>query len=163
MKNIIRLFLVICIIFNIMASVVITFVDVYYNRYFQEYQNLKSFRNEKLYMTDDFLFIERGTQDTGADNGVGTFVVEGILLSNNSKIRLAVGKKEFLGTNLNRQPLYRSKLTGKYFLKNAPKQYYNYEFFSFYTGIYLKFSFYIIIGILIYLTMRYIKKRKYRI
>lgn len=158
-----KLIFIIFIVFNMIASIVITIVDIYSNRYFKEYENLKSFKNKKLYMVDDFLFVERGTQDTGADNGVGIFVVEGILLSDNSRIRLVVGKEDFLGTNLDRQPLYKSKFTGDIFLKNAPKEYYNYELFSFYIGIYVKLTFYIVIGIMTYFIIRYIKKQKYRI
>ncbi|SEQ84672.1 hypothetical protein [Flavobacterium frigoris] len=163
MKNTFKLFLVLFLIFNIMGSIVVTIVDLYKNRYFQEYENLKSLKNGKLYMTVDFLFIKSGTQDRGSDNGIGSYVIQGTLLSNNSEIELAIGKQEFLGTDLRRQPLYRSKLTGDFFLKNAPEEYYNYKFISFYIGIYLKFSFYIIIGIVIYLTIKHIKNRKYRI
>jgi hypothetical protein len=146
-----------------MTSLIVTVVDIYCGRYFAEYENIKSFKNKKLYMTDDFLFIESGTQDTGPDNGIGLFVVEGRLLSNNSKIRLTVGKEEYLDLNLNKQPLYKSSLTNDFFLRNAPAEYYRDKFISFYSGIYFKASFYLIISFIIYFISRYIKTRRYRL
>ncbi|KFF06115.1 hypothetical protein [Flavobacterium reichenbachii] len=163
MKNILQIIGVICLIGNIMISVLVTSLDVYSNRYFREYENIKSFKNTKSNMTTDFLVIERAYQDTGPENGIGTFVIEGELSSNHSKIRLSVGKQEYLGSNLNEHALYKSKLTNDYFLKDAPQEYYNYELCSFYMGIYFKVSFYIIIAILLYFLINYIKARRYRL
>jgi hypothetical protein len=163
MKNILQIIGVLCLIGNIMISVLVTCLDVYSNRYFREYENIQSFRNKKSYMTTDFLVIERAYQDNGPENGMGTFVVEGELASDRSKIRLAVGKEEYLRSNLNKHALYKSKLTKEYFLKDAPQGYYNYELRSFYMGIYFKVSFYIIIGMLLYILSNYIKARRYRL
>ncbi|MEN2487602.1 hypothetical protein AAYQ05_07355 [Flavobacterium sp. B11] len=163
MKSILQMIIVIAVIFNVMASLILTALDIYSDRYFAEYENIKSFKNKKLYMTDNFLFIESGTQDTGADNGIGHFVVEGRLLSNNSKIRLIAGKEEYLDLNLNKQPLYKSSLTNDFFLRDAPAEYYRDKFISFYLGIYFKASFYLIISFIFYFILRYIKIRRYRL
>lgn len=163
MKNVLVIFAVIFVIGNIMISTTATILDVYANRYFKEYDNIKSFKNKKLYMANDAMLIERAYEDTGIDNGMPVFVIEGRLLSDNSKVRLAVGEQEYLRSNLDQQPLYRSKLTNTLFLRNAPKEYYKHEFISFYLGIYFKIAFYVIIGILIYIFIRYIKARRYRL
>lgn len=163
MKNVLVIFAVIFAIGNIMISVSVTFFDVYTNQYLKEYENIKSFKNKKLYMANDAIFIERAYEDTGIDNGIPVFVIEGRLSSDNSKIRLAVGEQEYLCSNLDKQPLYRSKLTNNLFLRNAPKEYYKDKFISFYLGIYFKITFYVIIGIVIYICIRYIKVRRYRL
>lgn len=163
MKNVLVIFAVIFAIGNIMMSVTATFFDVYANQYLKEYENIKSFKNKKLYMADDAMLIERAYEDTGIDNGMPVFVIEGVLLSDNSKVRLAVGEQEYLRSNLDKQPLYRSKLTNNLFLRNAPKEYYKDKFISFYLGIYFKITFYVIIGIAVYILIRYIKVRRYRL
>lgn len=164
MKSIIRIFLVFALICNIIISITITIGSVYTSSYFNEYENLKSFRNKKLYMIDDFLLIKRVSQDTGTGEGMRlSFIVEGKVLSDNSKIKLRVTKLEYLKSDLSKQPIYKSKLTGDFFLKDAPEQYYNSQINSFYLNIYFKISFYIIIGLIIYLIIRYIKNLKYRI
>lgn len=164
MKNIIRIFLVFAIICNIIISITITIGSIYSSSYFNEYENLKSFRNKKLYMVDDFLLIKRVSQDTGTGEGMRlSFIVEGTVLSDNSKIELRATKLQYLKSSLSKQPIYKSKLTGDFFLKDAPKEYYNFQIYSFYLNIYFKVSFYIIIILIIFLTIRYIKNQKYRI
>ena len=164
MKNGMRIFLVFAIICNITISIIITIGSIYSNSYFSEYENLKSFKNKKLYMVDDFLLIERVSQDTGTAEGMRlSFVVEGKVMSDKSKIKLRTTKLEYLKSDLNKQPLYKSKLTGDFFLKDAPKEYYNSEINCFYLNIYFIVFFYIIIGIIIFITIQYIKKQKYRI
>lgn len=84
-------------------------------------------------------------------------------MSNNSKLELRVTKLTYLEPNFNKQPLYKSKLTGDFFLKNAPEEYYNSEINSFYVNIYFKVSFYLIFGLIVFLVIQYVKKRRYRI
>lgn len=164
MKSMTRGFLILAIICNIIVSITITIGSIYSSSYFNEYENLKSLRNKKLYMIDDFLLIKRVFQDTGTGEGMRlSFIVEGTILSDNTKISLRATKLEYLKSNLSKQPIYKSKLTGDFFLKDAPKEYYNSQINSFYINIYFKISFYILMGILIYLTIRFIKNRKYRI
>ncbi|MDR7212237.1 hypothetical protein [Flavobacterium piscis] len=164
MKSIIRIFLVCAIICNIIISITITIGSIFSSSYFNEYENLKSFKNKKLYMIDDFLLIKRVSQDTGTGEGMRlSFIVEGTVLSDNSKIKLRATKLEYLKSNLNKQPIYKSKLTGDFFFKDAPEEYYNSQINSFYLNLYFKISFYIIIGLIIYLTINYLKNRKYRI
>lgn len=164
MKSIIRIFLVFALICNIIISITITIGSVYSSSYFNEYENLKSFRNKKLYMTDDFLIIKRVSQDTGTGEGMRlSFIIEGKVLSDNSKIKLRATKLEYLKSDLSKQPIYKSKLTGDFFLKDAPEQYYKSLINSFYLNIYFKISFYLIIGLMTYLIIRYIKNLKYRI
>lgn len=164
MKNKLNKLFVFVIICNIIISIVITIGSLCSGSYLSEYENLKSFRNKKLYMIDDFLLIKSVTQDTGTGEGMRmSFLVEGRLLSNNSIIKLRVTKLEFLKPNLSKQPIYKSKLTGNYFLKDAPKEYYNSEINSFCLNIYFKISFYIIVGIMVYIAIQYIKNRRYRI
>lgn len=164
MKNAVKLILIFLVIANILASILITVFSICTNRYFSEYENLKSLKNIELYMSDDFLFIDSVDKDTGTGEGTSMyFDVYGRLLSDNSKVKLKIGEQEFLGTDKERQPLYKSKITGDIFLKDAPQEYYNDQLKSLYAAIYLKFSFYIILGIIIYYTIRYIKNRRYRL
>ena len=164
MKNAIRILCVFFVFFNVLGSVFLTIKDLYSKKYFNEFENLKNFKDKKLFMTDDFLLINKVYQDTGTGEGMSLyFNVEGTVLSNNSKINLTITKLEYLESSLSKQPLYRSKLTGMYFLKDAPEQYYNSEIRTFYLNIYFKISFYIIIGIAIFLIIQYIKNLKYKI
>jgi hypothetical protein len=164
MKNNIILLLYFLIFCNAIGSFSITIIDLYYDNYFADYQNLKSFKNKKSYMTDDFMHINRVYWDTGSGKGDShSYDVDGVLLSNNSEIKFTILDEEYLNLNLDKQPLYRSKLTGMYFLKDAPERYYNGQIRGFYLNIYFKISFYIIIGIVIYLIIQHIKNRKYRL
>ncbi|MEN2400081.1 hypothetical protein GKZ90_0009850 [Flavobacterium sp. MC2016-06] len=163
MKDKLKAFLFLIIICNIIMSIATTIFSICSNSYFNEYENLKSFNNKKLHMNDDFLLIDKVYQDSGPEGTNMYFDVEGIILSDNSKVVLNVTKLEYLKENVEKQPLYKSKITGDFFLKDAPKEYYNSEIRIFYFKIYLKFSFYLIIGVIMFFVIRHIKYRKYRI
>jgi hypothetical protein len=161
MKNIIKGSLIVLVIANILGSVLLTIISICSNRYFSEYENLKSLEHKELYMSTDFLLIEDIYEDRG--ESINFFVVKGKLLSDNSKIKLISNRLEYLQPGFSKQPIYRSKLTGDFFLKDAPQKYYSAKIWNFYAMIYLKVSFYIIIGIAIYLTIRYFINRRYRL
>jgi hypothetical protein len=161
-KKILLTVLVFAIVCNVIISMTITVGSICSHSYLSEYENLKSLRNKKLYMTNDFLLIKRISQDTGTGEGMRlSYLVQGVVLSTNSKIELRVTKLEYLKPSFTKQPIYKSKLTGDFFLKDAPKEYYDAEARSFYVNIYFKISFYVIFGIIIYLVIQYIKKQKY--
>jgi hypothetical protein len=157
MKNIIRTFLVLLVIANILGSILVTITSICSNSYCSEFENLKSLENKKLYMSDDFLLIDHIYEDKG--ESINFFVVEGKLLSDNSKLKLISNELKYLDPGLSKQPIYQSKLTRDFFLKNAPKEYYISKIRDFYLTIYLKVSFYIIIAIALYLTIRHQKPK----
>jgi len=164
LKKILISFLIFAFVCNVIISLTITIGSICSHSYFSEYENLKSFRNKKLYMSDDFLLIKKISEDTGTGEGTRlSYLVKGIVLSNNSKLELRVTKLDYLQSSFNKQPLYKSKLTGDFFLKNAPEEYYNSEINSFYVNIYFKISFYLIVGLIVFLVIQYVKKRRYRI
>lgn len=161
MKTIIKGSLIVLVMANILGSVLMTIISICTNRYFSEYENLKSLEHKELYMSNDFLLIEDIYEDKG--ESINFFVVKGKLLSNNSKIKLISNRLEYLQSGFSKQPIYRSKLTGDFFLKDAPQEYYSGKIRNFYAMIYLKVSFYIIIAIAIYLTIRYFINRRYQL
>ncbi|MCR4031516.1 MULTISPECIES: hypothetical protein [Flavobacterium] len=164
MRKIIQTVLIFTVICNAIIATLLTIIGINSNTYFREYDNLRSLKNKESYMIDDFLVIKRIYKDTGTGEGESlSYTVEGTTTNNNSFVRLEVSKLEYLSNNHEKQPLYKSKLTGDYFLKNAPQGYYNAEMRSFYVNIYFKISFYIIIAIMGYLLIVYLKNRKYRI
>lgn len=163
MRKIIQTVLIFTVICNAIIATLLTIISISSNTYFREYDNLRSLKNKESYMIDDFLVIKRIYKDTGTGEGESlSYTVEGTT-SNNSFVRLEVSKLEYLNNNHEKQLLYKSKLTGDYFLKNATQEYYNGEMRSFYVNIYFKISFYIIIGTVGYLLIVYLKNRKYRI
>ena len=150
-------------IFLCIGSIGLTILDLVNNRYFKEFENIKSLNNKEKYMDIDYLLIKE-TWDRNENTSEGIrFDIEGTLLSDGSNLKLSVGFKEYIDFNLKYQPLYKSKLTGYYFLKDAPKEYYNGKYRGMYALIVLKFAFYFIITFLIYSLIKYIKNRKYRL
>ena len=163
MRNIIKFFLFIILSILVIGSISITILDLVNNRYFKELDNLKSLNNKEEYMTVDSLLIEE-TWDRNEGTGDSIrFDIEGSLLSDGSNLKLAVGYSKYIDFNLEYQPLYKSKLTGNYFLKDAPKEYYEGKYRGFYFGIFLKIIFYFLVPLVIYKLIKYIKNRKYRI
>ncbi|NWL02946.1 hypothetical protein DM790_19160 [Flavobacterium collinsii] len=101
---------------NIIISIIITVRSIYTNSYFSEYYNLKSLKNKELYVNNDFLVIKRVFQDTGTGEGTSlAYTVERKILSTNLPINLRVNKLEYLKSDLVKQSIYKSKLTGDYF------------------------------------------------
>ena len=145
------------------ASIGITFIDIVSNSYYKEFDNIKSLKNKEEYMTIDYLLIQK-THDRNEATADGIrFDIEGVLISNGSHLRLSVGYKKYINFNLEHQPLYKSKLTGDYFLKNAPEKYYEGKYRGIYGSILLKIAFYFIMPFLIYQLIKYFKNRKYRL
>ncbi|WP_298782756.1 hypothetical protein [uncultured Polaribacter sp.] len=142
------------------SSIFITVLDIASNRYLREIKNIKSFNNPEKYMIVDSLLIKQTYDRNEGTGDVFRFDLEGVLLSDNSNLNLAVSFSEYVNFNLKRQPLYKSKLTGDYFLKDAPKQYYEGKNRGFYVGIILKIAFYFIIPFLLYHLIKYINTRK---
>ncbi len=160
MKRIIQSFLFIFIFSNIIGAIGITAMDICLNRYFREIDNYKSLTNKKLYMADDFMdiiIVDDGRMALGSEGSSSEYSIYGRILSTNAEVWISVYDKEYVNWSLKYQPLYRSKLTGDVFLKDAPQDYYDKQFNSIYIGIYLKIFFYIFIGILIYLITQHIK------
>ncbi|MFC0777137.1 hypothetical protein [Flavobacterium sp. HJSW_4] len=142
------------------ASSVLTFGSLYTQSYFSEYENLKSFRDKNKYMINHLLLIKRISEDTGTGEGTRlSYLVKGIILGDHSEIELRVTKLEYLKSKLDKQPLYKSKLTGDIFLRDAPLEYYNAQIRSFYFNIYLKISFYIILGLILYKGIGYAREK----
>ena len=153
--------LIFVVIGNVLFSIILTISAIYNDTYFNEFKNIKSFENKELYMTNDFLLINSVYEDTGIDNKMSRFIVKGKLLSNYSPFKMIVNRREYLVSNLSKQPIYKSKLTTDYFLKDASEKYYNSEIRNFYFKIYLKFSFFIIVGFVIFLIVKHLRNRRY--
>ena len=163
MKAILYLILLFLLSVLCIGSIAITVLDVLNDRYFKEFKNIKSLNNKEKYMVVDFLLIKE-TFDRNEATGDGIrFDIEGVLVSDNSNLILPVGYSKYIDFNLEYQPLYKSKLTGYYFLKDAPVAYYEGKYRGMYGGIILKIAFYFIMPFLIYQLIKYIKNRKYRL
>jgi hypothetical protein len=146
-----------------LASIIITVKDVINNEYFKEIDNIKSLNNPEKYMIVDALIITK-THDRDEANGDSIkFDIEGTLVSNGSRLRLAIGYAKYIDFVLKQQPLYKSKLTGRFFLKDAPKKYYEGKYRGLYFFIFLKIAFYPIILFLIHLLIKYQKNKIYRL
>lgn len=159
MYNEIKAILFFILFFLCVGSITLTFLDLVNNRYFKEYENIKSLNDKERYMVVDSLLIKKTWNRNENSGDVIKFDIEGPLSSDGSILRLPVGFKEYIDFNLKYQPLYKSKLTGYYFLKDAPKEYYDGKYRGLYALIILKFAFYFIVPIIIYLGVKYYKNR----
>ncbi len=146
-----------------LASIFMTINDVINNRYLKEIKNIKSLNNKDKYMSEDLLLITRKRHRDVNTSETMRFDIEGILQSNDSIISLDIGFPEYLDFTLKYQPVYKSKLTETYYLKNAPSSYYNGKLRGLYFAIFLKICFYPIFIFLMYLLNQYYLYRKYRI
>jgi len=140
-----------------------TINDVINNRYLKEVKNIKSLNNKVKYMSEDLLLITRKRYRNENTSETIRFDIEGILQSNDSIISLDIGFPEYLDFNLKHQPVYKSKLTGAYYLKDAPSKYYNGKLRKLYFFIFLKISFYPILITIIIFFSKYYKQRTFRI
>ena len=140
------------------ASVIITAVHLIAGQYFDEINNIKSLDDREKYMTVDYLLIQN-TRDYS--EGI-QFDIEGKLMSDGSFLTMDVGRSDRIDFSLEYQPLYRSKLTGDYYLKGAPESYYNGKYRGLYFAIVLKIAAWFIIGWGIFKTIVYVRNRKYR-
>ncbi|MFD0993569.1 hypothetical protein [Tenacibaculum geojense] len=146
-----------------LASIFMTINDVINNRYLKEIKNIKSLNNKDKYMSEDLLLITETRDRNENTSETMRFDIEGILQSNDSIISLDIGFSEYLDFSLKYQPVYKSKLTGTYYLKGAPLKYYNGNLRELYFFIFLKICFYPIFIFLMYLLKQYYLYRKYRI
>ncbi|CAA0207976.1 hypothetical protein [Tenacibaculum maritimum] len=146
-----------------LASIFMTINDVINNRYLKEIKNIKSLNNKGKYMTEDLLLITEETHRNPNASETIRFDIEGILQSNDSIISLKIGFPEYLNFDLKYQPVYKSKLTGTYYLKNAPSKYYNGKLRGLCFAILLKICFYPILIIIIIFFRKYYKQRTFRI
>ena len=152
------LFFVLC-----MGSITITILDLINDRYFKELNNIKSLNNKEEYMDVDYLLIKQTIDRDVISEGAAKFDISGVLISDKSTLKLSVIYSKYIDFNLEYQPLYKSKLTGCYFLKDAPKVYYEGKLRECYFGVILKIVFYPIIFFILYRCTKYIKNRKYRL
>lgn len=145
-----------------LASIGITIADIINNRYFKEIKNIKSLNNKDKYMSEDLLLItEEQYRNPNISEGI-RFDIGGVLQSNDSIIYLRIGFPEYIDFSLKYQPLYKSNLTGNYYLKGAPSDYYRGKLRGAYFFILLKIIFYPIFISIIILLIKY-KKRQFRI
>jgi hypothetical protein len=163
MKGIINLILIFILSVLVIGSISITILDLINKRYFKEFENLKSLNDKEKYMIIDSLLIKQ-TFDRNENTDEGArFDIRGVLMSDKSILTLAVVYPEYIDFNLDYQPLYKSKLTGYYFLKDAPKKYYKQKYRAQYVGIFFKIAFYFAMPFLIYILIKHIRNRRYRI
>ncbi|MGG8495180.1 hypothetical protein ACQY1Q_02080 [Tenacibaculum sp. TC6] len=146
-----------------LASIFMTINDVTNNRYLKEIKNIKSLKDKAKYMSEDLLLITGKTYRNENTSETIRFDIKGILQSNDSIINLKIGFPEYLDSNLEYQPVYKSKLTGTYYLKDAPLKYYNGKLRGLYFAVLLKISFYPILITIIIFFRKYYKQRTFRI
>ena len=140
-----------------------TINDVINNRYLKEIKNIKSINNKDKYMSEDLLLItEKTYRDVNTSETI-RFDIEGVLQSNDSIVSLKIGFPEYLDFSLKYQPVYKSRLTGTYYLKDAPSKYYKGKLRGLYFAILLKICFYPILITLIIFFIKYYKQRAFRI
>lgn len=126
-------------------------------KYFDDYENYKSLKNKEKYMEIDTLSLLR-TREKQSSRGstIRTFIIEAESVRYKNKIELSMGNKKYFNFN-SKFAAYRSKLTNKYFLKNASSEYFKGQYFSMFAGLYFKISFFPLLGFMIYLFVNYKK------
>lgn len=145
-----------------LASVIVTLKDFASRQYFQEFDNIKSLKHPNKYMSVDTLKINRiYGSDISSSNSL-TKIIEGSLISNNMVLSLGVNSEKYI-YNTSKLVLYKSKLTNRFFLKNAPKNYYRGVIWSLYTTFSLKIIFLILIIFLVYQLIKYQRNKIYRL
>lgn len=150
--NRIKHIIIFIVVVNFLLSLIISIQGLITNTYFNDYNNFKSLKFPEKYMVIDTLLFE-GAYDysnTNDDTTI-TFIVNGVIQSTKNKINLVVGNEKYFNYNLDKYPVYKSKLTNDFFLKNAPKGYYWRQYKSFILTMYLKLSLFPLIGFIIYM------------
>lgn len=155
MKQKMTIILLLIGLFNFFTALVISIIGIINNSYFNDFNNYKSLKNPQTYMEIDTLILKRGYDYTYTNNSPKTFIVYGKLQKHNTEIKMVVGNAEYLDYNLNKFPVFTSKLTNDHFLKNAPNGYYKKQFRSFIMTMYLKLSLFPLIGLIIYIYNKY--------
>ena len=152
---------IIIIVFLGIASTLVTVISVVTGKYLSDIQNIKSLNNKSLYMDEDFMQIKRMHGRNAALEDQKKFTIEGYLKSNNNYIKLNASDPKFLDLTLELQPLYKSKLSGRYFVKTNNDEYYEKIYRGLYFFIFLKVLFIIMMGFIVYYLIKYFKNRKY--
>ncbi|WP_273274433.1 hypothetical protein [Maribacter polysiphoniae] len=142
---------------NFLISLLTSVFALVGGKYFDDYENYKSLKNKDIYMEIDTLSLLR-TREKRSTSGstTRTFIIEAVSDRYKNKIELSMANKKYFNFN-SRFAVYRSKLTNKYFLKNAPSDYFKGQYFSVFAGLYFKISFFPLLGFVIYLFTNYKK------
>ena len=136
-------------------SIFMTLKDIVTNQYFIEFDNIKSLKYPNKYMETYKMKVERiFDSDPSSSDSMGKFI-EGNLLSDGSHVIIGFYSENTLNSSLDYQPVYKSKLTGKYYLKGAPKRYYSGIIRGQYFSIFLKIVSYFILIFLAYKLIKY--------
>lgn len=146
-----------------LGSIFVTFISIVTNSYFSEIQNIISLNDKEKYMEEDLLKITETYGRNANTSDTIRFDIEGMLQNEGVFIAISVGQSKYLDFKLNYQPVYKSKLSGDYFLKNAPEAYYNGKYRGLYAGIAFKIAFYFILAFFIIKYITYLKNRKFKI
>ena len=152
---------IIIIIFLGILSTLSTLISVFTGRYLREIQNIKSFNNKSLYMDEDFMEIKEMHGRSAALEDQKLLNIEGFLKSNGNYIKINARDPKFLDLTLELQPLFKSKLSGEYFIKTNNDQYYEEIYRGLCFFIFLKVFFIIMMGFIVYYLIKYFKNRKY--
>ena len=107
-------------------------------------------------MEIDTLIYKNSRSNNASDRNLGSsLVLQGLLQSDNSKVKLVVGSKEYFDFGHDKYAIYKNNLTDDFFLKNAPDGYYKDKRRSFLMTMYLKASLFPLIGLIIFLYQKY--------
>jgi len=143
MKKLLYLFL----FFIWIASFIVTVKDLISNHFLQEIENLKSLKYPDKYMTIDTLIIVRTYQRGSTDDN--NKIIEGKLISNDSIINLNIFAGQYL-YDPSKIVVYKSRLTNRYFIKNAHPSYIHSIKMGLYTSLFFKIYFFSVMAYLIF-------------
>ena len=153
------LVLIFLLLANLMFSVALSVYGLATDSYLNDYYNYQSINNPQKYMIIDTLEYKDSKEYRSSSNNMGTFVVYGVLKSQNTDLRIVVGNQKHFDHSLYNYPIFKSKLTGDFFLKNAPDDYYNDEIVSFLMTMYFKISLFPLIIFIIFLYRKYYRQK----
>lgn len=143
------------------ASTIVTLVDVASGRYLREIQNIRSLKYRSLYMIEDSMKIEKTHGRNAALEDQERFDIIGHLSSNGQYLKINASDPGFLDLSLTFQPLLKSKLSGDFFIKTDNQAYYKEIYRGLFFSLFLKCFFFVVIGLVIFLVIKYLKNRKY--
>ena len=149
------------IVFLSIASTIATIISVLTGRYLDDFNNIKSLNNKTLFMDGDFINIEKMRGRNAALNEQKRFDIWGNLKSDSSYITINARDPKFLDLTLKYQPLLKSKLTGRYFVKTDNNEYYEGIYRALYFSVFLKGFFMVMMGFVVFYLVKYFKNRKY--
>ncbi|MCV6629970.1 MAG: hypothetical protein OIF50_08940 [Flavobacteriaceae bacterium] len=149
-KKKLLVFFIFLMIINFLFSVFITAFGLLNGNYLDDFQEIDNLVGRKEKMEVLLLDITKGDEYRAGGDSPPVYMIEGFLVNDNSRIEVMARREEFVNWELQFQPLYRSKLTNKYYLKDAPDAYYDLELASLYIMVYFKVSFYLLLLLFIY-------------